>query len=260
MGPASFFLKDPSGSRFVAGGLAELEALLGAPVPLLPPPERDGNREVFFVNVQPSSARCSGAIFMRLFSQIGVVAPDPRDRPRARADGVRGRPRPHPALRARVRPAPGASQPLLARPQQGRGGVSARARGQEARGPEGQVLAPPAALLDLPAAGPGRARTRERARPLARLARTRASSSRSSTTASRSPRWSSTELDFNPFLTDNKRYRLPADVFFEIHQVLVRETERRLREGDRGLLTRVARHLPGLPRDQYLSPQASSRS
>ncbi len=38
--------------------------------------------------------------------------------------------------------------------------------------------------------------------------------------------------------------------------MLVRETERRLREGDRGLLSRVARHLPGLPREQYLKPQS----
>ncbi|HEY7514785.1 MAG TPA: adenylate/guanylate cyclase domain-containing protein, partial [Vicinamibacteria bacterium] len=67
---------------------------------------------------------------------------------------------------------------------------------------------------------------------------------------------SSSELDFTSFLKDNKRYRLPAEVFFEIQQVLVRETERRLREGDRGLLSRAARHLPGLPRDQYLKPQS----
>ena len=65
---------------------------------------------------------------------------------------------------------------------------------------------------------------------------------------------SASELDFNQFLAANKRYRLSAECFFEIQLVLVRETERRLREGDRGLLTRVARHLPGLPRDQYLKP------
>ena len=37
----------------------------------------------------------------------------------------------------------------------------------------------------------------------------------------------------------NKRYRIPPEAFFEIQQVLVREAERRLREGDRGLLARV---------------------
>jgi class 3 adenylate cyclase len=58
------------------------------------------------------------------------------------------------------------------------------------------------------------------------------------------------DFDFNHFLAANKRYRLPADVFFEIYSVLFRETERRLREGDRPLLARVARHMPLLPKDQ----------
>jgi len=40
-------------------------------------------------------------------------------------------------------------------------------------------------------------------------------------------------------------------VFFEIYQILLRDTERRLREGDRALTSRVARHLPGLPRERY---------
>src|SRR6266581_7989541 len=62
------------------------------------------------------------------------------------------------------------------------------------------------------------------------------------------------DLDFNQFLGANKRYRLSPECFFEIQQILVQETERRLREGDRGLLNRVARYLPALPRDQYLKP------
>ncbi|HSD65617.1 MAG TPA: adenylate/guanylate cyclase domain-containing protein, partial [Vicinamibacteria bacterium] len=56
------------------------------------------------------------------------------------------------------------------------------------------------------------------------------------------------------FLAANKRFRLPPEAFFEIQQVLVREAERRLREGDRGLLARVGRHLPLLPREHYLKP------
>ena len=42
------------------------------------------------------------------------------------------------------------------------------------------------------------------------------------------------EFDFNAFLASNKRYRLPADLFFEMHGILLQETERRLRENDRG--------------------------
>jgi len=58
------------------------------------------------------------------------------------------------------------------------------------------------------------------------------------------------DLDFNLYLSSNKRYRLSADLFFEVYSILVRETERRLRQGDRGLLARVSRHLPRLPKSQ----------
>jgi class 3 adenylate cyclase len=62
------------------------------------------------------------------------------------------------------------------------------------------------------------------------------------------------ELDLTHFLAANKRYRIPPEAFFEVQQVLVREAERRLREGDRGLLSRAARHLPELRREHYLKP------
>ena len=68
------------------------------------------------------------------------------------------------------------------------------------------------------------------------------------------------DLDFNQFLASNKRYRLTADLFFEIYTILVRETERRLRADDRGLLSRVARHLPGLNKQHARRRPASSRS
>src|SRR5205085_4773181 len=61
------------------------------------------------------------------------------------------------------------------------------------------------------------------------------------------------DFDFNAFLSSNRRYRLPADVFFEMYGILLKETERRLREGDRGLQSRVARHMPGLPKEQLQS-------
>jgi hypothetical protein len=35
------------------------------------------------------------------------------------------------------------------------------------------------------------------------------------------------EFDFNAFLASNKRYRLAADLFFEMYSVLLKETERR---------------------------------
>ena len=46
MGSASIFLKDPKVSRFLGGGIAEAESLLGSPLPRLPTPEQEGDRDV----------------------------------------------------------------------------------------------------------------------------------------------------------------------------------------------------------------------
>jgi class 3 adenylate cyclase len=65
------------------------------------------------------------------------------------------------------------------------------------------------------------------------------------------------DLDFNLFLSANKRYRLSADLFFEIYSLLIRETERRLREQDRGLMIRISRHMPRLSKEQSQSQSGS---
>jgi class 3 adenylate cyclase len=252
MGPASLFLKDPSASRFVAGGLAELEALLGAPVPLLPPPERDGNRDVFFVNVQPKLRTQLRRHLHALFSQIGVASDSRIDPEREQTEYEQALSRILRSVRASdrrqgllnlfwlahskdvadylheleakqpaVRKAKYSLHPILSSTyrrldQEGRREKNGRVLGSENPGLIESIIEDGFAFTET----------------------------------------SSTALDFNSFLRDNKRYRLPAEVFFEMQQVLVRETERRLREGDRGLLARAARHLPGMPRDQYLKPQS----
>jgi class 3 adenylate cyclase len=252
MGPASLFLKDPSASRFVAGGLAELEALLGAPVPLLPPPERDGNRDVFFVNVQPQLRTQLRRHLHALFSQIGVASDSRIDPEREQTEYEQALSRILRSVRASdrrqgllnlfwlahsrdvadylheleakqpaVRKAKYSLHPILSSTyrrldQEGRREKNGRVLGSENPGLIESIIEDGFAFTET----------------------------------------SSSALDFNSFLRDNKRYRLPAEVFFEMQQVLVRETERRLREGDRGLLARAARHLPGMPRDQYLKPQS----
>ena len=49
MGSDSLFLKDPTSSRFLSGGLPEAEALLGTPLPSLPLPDVEGGRSVYHV-------------------------------------------------------------------------------------------------------------------------------------------------------------------------------------------------------------------
>jgi class 3 adenylate cyclase len=253
MGPASFFLKDPSGSRFVAGGLAELEALLGAPVPMLPPPERDGNRDVFFVNVQPRLRAQLRKTVHALFSQIGVSAPDPRiDLAREQTEYEQALSRILRSVRASDRRQGLLNLFWLAHSKD----VADYLHELEAKQPAVRkakyslhpILSSTYRRLDLE----GR---REKNGPLLGSENPGLIESIIDDGFAFTER-SSSELDFTSFLKDNKRYRLPAEVFYEIQQVLVHETERRLREGDRGLLSRAARHLPGLPRDQYLKPQS----
>jgi class 3 adenylate cyclase len=67
------------------------------------------------------------------------------------------------------------------------------------------------------------------------------------------------ELDFNLFLSGNRRHRISADVFYEILSGLTAEADRRLREGERGLLARMQKHLPALARDHVTTPAALTR-
>jgi class 3 adenylate cyclase len=67
------------------------------------------------------------------------------------------------------------------------------------------------------------------------------------------------DLELQHFLTHNKRYRITSDLFFEMHQILQKEAERRLRDGERAFLARVARHLPGLPKDEQLRPSGLNK-
>src|SRR5687767_8270690 len=53
MPAAHLYVKPPTSSRFVGGGLAEAEELLGTPLPPLPPLEREGDRSVYLVRFHP---------------------------------------------------------------------------------------------------------------------------------------------------------------------------------------------------------------
>jgi class 3 adenylate cyclase len=252
MGSSSLFLKDPASTRFVAGGLAEAEALLGAPIPALPSPEREGNRDVFFVNVQPKLRAHLRRHLAALLGQIGV--PPATD---TRLDPMKEQTEYELALGKILRSvrASDRRQGLLNLFWLAHSKDAAEyLREMEQKTPAVKkakyslhpILSSTYRRLELEARKDKNGRVLGVENPT--LVESIAEDGFAFTEIS------SGELDFNQFLKDNKRYRLPPEVFFEVQQVLVRETERRLREGDRGLLTRAARHLPGLPRDQYLKP------
>ena len=251
---ASLFVKDAATSRFVAGGLPEVEALLGSPLPALPALERDGDRRVFLVHTQGGLRSLLHRYLGALLAQIGIVgATRNPDTAGAVADyeaglgcllrAVRVADRSQGLLNlfwlAHSRDAAEHLRALEARvPALGRGKLSLfpllqsfyRRMDQASRlPPDGEPAA--AVAAENPA-----------------LVRSLIEDGFAFTEVS------SDDLDLGVFLASNKRYRIAPEVFYEIQGLLVREAERRLREGDRGLLARASRHLPGLPREHYLKP------
>jgi class 3 adenylate cyclase len=256
---SALYVKDPAPSRFIAGTLAEAESLLGSPLPVLPPPGQEGGRAVFAVRFHPRLHLLLDRFLQGLLREIGgdgvpgrgdggsreqgeyeaafsrvlqaVRADDRRQgllnlcwlaHSKAIAESLRDFQQKHPA----VRQLKYSLHPLLA--------SLYRRLDQAARRTVEQADPPRAALL----AG--------------------ASENTSLVDALIEDGFAFTEMsignvDFNQFLAANKRYRLGADLFFEIYTLLLKETDRRLRENERGLVARVARHLPGLTREQSLS-------
>ncbi len=248
---ASLYLKDPAASRFVAGGLAEVEDLFGSPLPDLPALERDDGRSVFLVHVHSRLRSLQLRFLEAQLGQIGAITlrgGDPgRDYSEYEAALVR-------VVRS-VRQAD-RRQGLLNLFWL----VHSRHSGEH--------------LRTLEARSPALRRAKQSLFPLlqsfyrrvdqdcrrAREGEALVSGENTSLVDSivddglAFTEISVSDLDLSHFLAANKRYRIPAEVFFEIQQVLVREAERRLREGDRGLLARCGQHLPELPREAYLRP------
>jgi class 3 adenylate cyclase len=254
---ASPFLKDPAAARYAAGGLAEAEELFGSPLPDLPAPERDQGRDVYLVHVHSRLRVLQQRFLEGQLGQIGALtlrAGDPvRDYEEYEAAlarvvrSVRQVDRRQGLLNlfwlAHSRDAAAHLRSLESRSQSLRKGKQSlfpliqsfyRRIDQECRRPQpgeegmasGENRSLVASIID-----DGFAFTE----------------------------LASDDLDLGPFLAANKRFRIPPEAFFEIQQTLVREAERRLREGDRGLLARVGRNLPLLPREHYLKPSSLTR-
>ena len=258
MGPASLFLKDPSGLPLRRPEVSRRpRPCWGRRCPCFRLPSATGTATSSSSRSIPSCARCSGATCRRCCAQIGVDAPEPAGarRPSASRPSTR---RPSRASCAPCGPRTAAWGSLnlfwLAHTRD----VAEYLRELEAKQPggaQGQVLAAPAALLLLPAPGPGRgARSSRRTRGgvPAGCARTRASSSRSSRTASPSPSLASSDARLQPLPL--RQQALPA-----ARGPLLRDLQSWCgrRSGGCARATaacsrRVARHLPGLPSEQHL--------
>ena len=254
---SSLYLKNPETTRFLCGGRAEAEALFGGRLPGLPQPEVESGREVFFVKF-PATLRTQLMRHLQsLLREIGADIPGA-----ARADAAaREQPDFQEALGRILRSVRATDRRLglvnlfwLAHTRD----VAECLDEIESKTPAVRKLKyslhpllssfyrrlDQSVRRSLDQTEPGRLGFMTGARENTSLVDAMLEDGFAFTEQSIS------DFDFNHFLAANKRYRLPADVFFEIYAVLFRETESRLRDGDRGLLARVSRHMPLLPREQ----------
>jgi class 3 adenylate cyclase len=250
---ASLYIKDPAASRFVAGGVGEVKALLGSPLPDLPAPERVGEREVFLVHAHTQLRSLLYRYLEALLAQIGVGAAarstDPARDVAQYEQGLVGVLR---SVRATDR-------------RQGLLNLFWLAHSKDAA-EHLSKLEPRAPALRrgklslFPLLQSFYRKIDQASRAQQNGVPTTAEDENPSLVASliedgfAFTEISVDDLDLTAFLTSNKRYRIAPDTFLEIQRILVREAERRLREGDRGLTARTSHHLPGLPREHYLKP------
>ena len=260
MGAASHFEKDPATSRFLSGGLAEAESLLGAPLPGLPPPDLHGGRTVWHVQFHPQLRTLLVRYLQALLREIGADLPGPRNNGSGKEQAEY-----EAALERVLRSVRIADRRIgllnlcwLAHSRD----VAEVLRELEAKSPQIKKLKyslHPLLSSYYRRLDAGIRRGLEQADPVRAALLVGSRENTSIVDAITDDGFAFTELsiadfDFNGFLAANKRYRLPAEVFFEVYSILLKETEKRLREGDRGLQLRVSRHMPGLPKDQLQSP------
>jgi class 3 adenylate cyclase len=257
--PSALYVKDGATTRFIAGTAAEAESLLGSPLPALPPPDQEGGRAMFAVRFHPHLLALLDRLLAGLVREIGGEAAAARapNGSRDQADYEAALGGVLRAVRADDRRLGLVNLCWLAHSK----AVAESLRALQQKSPAVRqikyslhpLLSSLYRRLDQAAR-----RAVEQADPARAALLAGAAENTALVDAIIDDGFAFTEagianVDFNQFLAANKRYRLAADLFFEIYTVLQKETDRRLRENDRGLLARMARHLPGLSREEALS-------
>jgi len=259
----AFYQGDPRSTRFVAGGLPEAESLFGSPLPLLPPAEFEGGRAVFFVHTDTRLKTLLQRHLQSLMAQIGVEVPSQN---RGRQNLERDQAEYEAALLRVLGSARRADRRL------GLLNLFWLAHSREANHILKELEVKNAAVRKLKYSlhpllssfyrrleqASRRECERESKEQVATIAGTRDNPTLVEAIIGDGFAFTEASIqsfDFNQFLAANKRYRIAADLFFEIYQVLLRETERRVRENERGLVQRIQEHMPLLPRDAWSTQQ-----
>ncbi|HET7745993.1 MAG TPA: adenylate/guanylate cyclase domain-containing protein [Vicinamibacteria bacterium] len=266
MESANLYLKDPQTTRFLSGGLAELESLFGAPLPTLPQADLESGRQVFYVKFHTQFRTLLVRWLQSLLREIGCELPT--NSSSTRAEGSAGR---------EAAEFQAAVERMLKAVR-----LAERRHGLLNLFWLAHTLDLAEALREIEARAPAVKKAKYSLHPLLSSFYRRADQAVRRSIEQQSPgrtalltgvrentglvgallddgfaftELSISDFDFNPFLANNKRYRLGPELFFEIYSVLFRETERRVREGDRGLLARINRYMPALTKE-HLQTQA----
>jgi len=253
------YVKDPASSLFVAGGLIEAQTLFGAPLPPLPPGEREGERRVLYARFHPLLPTILKRFLGELLKELegeGSAAPGESSKPLAEYEA---------ALARGLRSALAADRSMgldnlfwLAHSRDVAAAAQQIAPDGKARERLSYVLpgflAPVFGRVERAARAAHRATARNRGGALTssggqgRLVDTMAENGYLLI----QPTFEG--LDLELFIATNSRVRFDLGLFMAIQEVLIREVESRLRGGDRGLRVRIRRHLPGLSQDQLQTP------
>lgn len=260
------YLKDFPACRYLCGGPAEVAALLGSPVPPLPLPDRHREGAAYHVRFHPTLRQLLQRYLQALLAQLGLQtpgAPPGEGAERCGEDFAAAFER----LLAEV---------LLADRRQGLLNLCWLAHSKQVAGclrelenrvgavrRQKYLLGPHLTTL-YRAVDAGARRAAEQAEPgkVGFLAGTSDVSAVVEAViedgfAFTEPSFE--ELDLRHLLAHSRRHRIAPELFGEWHQVLSAEVERRLREGERGLIARLGRSVRSVPRDQYLAHGVPSR-
>jgi class 3 adenylate cyclase len=256
---ASLFVKDAAQARFLSGGLAEAEALFGVPLPQLPPGERQDGREVYLVRFHAKLRPQLTQFLKGALAEFGVAFPELPPKPEAR---LRERQEYEQTLQGAVRSLRATDR------RQGLANLFWLSTSREV------VLQ----LKELEAKNAQLKRAKYSAHALFAQFYRRVDQSVRKELEKQAPAQGAlvgggqengslidalfddglaftepgiAELDVQALLRENRRFRISADAFADFQGVLTREVERRVREGDKGLLARIARHAPGVPKEQW---------
>lgn len=261
--PSSPFEKHPAVASYLSGGLAEAEDLLGAPLPEIPSPELEAGQPLYLVRFHHASRALLHRVLRGALATFGHEFDDLSPRQQVRARDLAE----HEAALGRVLRSIRSTDRRLGLENlfwlafsrevalvldEIAAKFPAVDRGRYALQP---VLANQYRRLAQQAGRDLDKQASERVGFLAGDAETSVVMDAVLDDGFAFTESSFAVLDVPRFLGSTRRYRVTGSLWGEFTGILTRELDRRLKDGEKGLLARIARHAPGVPREQLTTPE-----